>query len=194
MTYLIPLQLMRGRLPSQTLLTAFPRLEELYTPFIRAIKQGNVQAFDAALTWAEPRLIQQNVWIAIEKAREVCLRGLYKKMWVALGAKTRLPVGHIKIALGLAGAAELSTSSESMDHDSNDKSGKEKEEAEKRAAEEQEEAKERENDLLDEAECITAGMIFRGFVRGYISHEKRMVVLAAKDPFPSLATVAVRKT
>ena len=65
---------------------------------------------------------------------------------------------------------------------------------EKLVDEENEEAKERENDLLDEAECITAGMIFRGFVRGYISHEKRMVVLAAKDPFPSLATVAVRKT
>jgi hypothetical protein len=40
---------------------------------------------------------------------------------------------------------------------------------------------------VEEAECIIANMIYRGYVKGYISHEKQMVVLAAKDPFPSLA-------
>lgn len=40
---------------------------------------------------------------------------------------------------------------------------------------------------VEEAECIIANMIYRGYVKGYISHEKQMVVLAARDPFPSLA-------
>jgi hypothetical protein len=48
--------------------------------------------------------------------------------------------------------------------------------------------KEKEQADLDEAECITANMIFRGYVRGYISHEKRMLVLAAKNTFPKLTT------
>ena len=39
----------------------------------------------------------------------------------------------------------------------------------------------------DEAECLVANMIYKGFMRGYISHEKQMVVLAKTDAFPRLA-------
>jgi hypothetical protein len=39
---------------------------------------------------------------------------------------------------------------------------------------------------VDEAECFIAVMIYKGFIRGYISHEKQIVVLAAKDAFPNL--------
>lgn len=137
-----------------------------------------MQKFDAALTWAEPRLLQQNVWIALEKAREVCLRGLVKRLWSLSGKKTRLPVFHIKLALQLTGALPSTSNPDSMDDDAASSAEKEKEEKEK--------------DLLDEAECIAAALIFRGFVRGYISHEKIMVVIAAKDPFPKLASVALR--
>ena len=36
----------------------------------------------------------------------------------------------------------------------------------------------------EEAECLVANMIYKGFMRGYISHEKQMVVLAANNAFP----------
>ena len=39
----------------------------------------------------------------------------------------------------------------------------------------------------EEAECLVANMIYKGFMRGYISHEKQMVVIAKVDPFPRLA-------
>lgn len=39
---------------------------------------------------------------------------------------------------------------------------------------------------VEEAECLTAIMIFKGYIKGYISHEKQTVVLAAKDAFPAL--------
>ena len=39
----------------------------------------------------------------------------------------------------------------------------------------------------EEAECLVANMIYKGFTRGYISHEKQMVVLAKADAFPRLA-------
>jgi len=39
---------------------------------------------------------------------------------------------------------------------------------------------------LDEAECLVANMIYRGYIRGYISHEKRMIVLANTNAFPRL--------
>jgi hypothetical protein len=42
---------------------------------------------------------------------------------------------------------------------------------------------------LDEIECILANLIYRGYVRGYISHSKRVLVLSKKDPFP-FSTIA----
>lgn len=39
----------------------------------------------------------------------------------------------------------------------------------------------------DEAECLVANMIYKNFIRGYISHEKQMVVLAAANTFPRVA-------
>jgi hypothetical protein len=39
----------------------------------------------------------------------------------------------------------------------------------------------------EEAECLVANMIYKGFMRGYISHEKQMVVLAGTNAFPRLA-------
>ena len=40
---------------------------------------------------------------------------------------------------------------------------------------------------VEEVECYLANMIYKGLVRGYISHERQMVVLASKDAFPRLA-------
>lgn len=39
----------------------------------------------------------------------------------------------------------------------------------------------------EEAECYVANMIYKGLMRGYISHEKQMVVVANTNAFPRLA-------
>ena len=36
----------------------------------------------------------------------------------------------------------------------------------------------------EEAECLVANMIYKGFMKGYVSHERQTVVLAANQPFP----------
>ncbi|KAF9196403.1 COP9 signalosome (CSN) subunit [Haplosporangium sp. Z 11] len=41
----------------------------------------------------------------------------------------------------------------------------------------------------DEVECMLANMIYKGYIRGYLSHEKKVLVLSNKDPFPSLETL-----
>jgi hypothetical protein len=43
---------------------------------------------------------------------------------------------------------------------------------------------------LDEVECILANLIFRGYVRGYLSHAKRVLVLSKRDPFPVSSVIA----
>eukprot|EP00551_Chaetoceros_affinis_P012038 CAMPEP_0203681956 /NCGR_PEP_ID=MMETSP0090-20130426/44268_1 /ASSEMBLY_ACC=CAM_ASM_001088 /TAXON_ID=426623 /ORGANISM="Chaetoceros affinis, Strain CCMP159" /LENGTH=405 /DNA_ID=CAMNT_0050550667 /DNA_START=67 /DNA_END=1284 /DNA_ORIENTATION=- len=42
---------------------------------------------------------------------------------------------------------------------------------------------------LDEVECILSNLIFKKYVKGYISHSMRVLVLSKKDPFPIDAVV-----
>lgn len=41
---------------------------------------------------------------------------------------------------------------------------------------------------IDEVECVVANLIYRKFIKGYISHKSRIVVLAKNDAFPSLGS------
>lgn len=38
---------------------------------------------------------------------------------------------------------------------------------------------------IDEIECLLANLIYKGSIRGYIAHEKRILVLSKDKPFPS---------
>ncbi|KIM21018.1 hypothetical protein M408DRAFT_29880 [Serendipita vermifera MAFF 305830] len=43
-----------------------------------------------------------------------------------------------------------------------------------------------------EAECLVANSIFKGYIKGYISHDTQLVVLSKLDPFPKLGARALR--
>ncbi|KAG6812094.1 hypothetical protein H0H92_004394 [Tricholoma furcatifolium] len=147
LAYLIALRILKGHLPSAELMQRFPLLNEIYAPFIAAIRVGDVASYDRALEILERRLVELNLWLTLEKARELCVRGLFRRVWVAADKSTRIPVSMFTSSLRISGidASE------------------------------------------DEAECLVANMIYKGFMRGYISHEKRMVVLAQNNAFPRLA-------
>ncbi|KAF9206752.1 COP9 signalosome (CSN) subunit [Haplosporangium sp. Z 27] len=42
---------------------------------------------------------------------------------------------------------------------------------------------------LDEVECILANMIYKKYIRGYLSQEKRVLVLSKGNPFPALSSI-----
>ncbi|KAJ7668147.1 hypothetical protein B0H17DRAFT_950074 [Mycena rosella] len=147
LAYLIPLRILRGHLPSDELLYRFPILADVFAPFIAAIRTGDIAAFDSALERRETRLIELNLLLTLEKARELCLRGLFRRVWVASAKGTRIPLSMFHCALRISGIKVE----------------------------------------VEEAECLVANMVYKGFMRGYISHEKQMVVLASTNAFPRLA-------
>ncbi|OSX59333.1 hypothetical protein POSPLADRAFT_1150079 [Postia placenta MAD-698-R-SB12] len=147
LTYLIPLRILRGHLPSRELLDRFPMLDDLFTPFISAIRSGDIRAYDSALDRNERRLVDLNLWLTLERARELCIRGLFRRVWAASQKATRIPLSMFHSSLQIAG---MDVSQE-------------------------------------EAECYVANMVYKGFMRGYISHEKQMVVVANTNAFPRLA-------
>lgn len=74
--------MLRGHLPSRTLLEHFPVLDDLYTPFIAAIQKGDIRSYDASLDRFEKRLVDLTLWLTLERARELCIRGLFRRVYV----------------------------------------------------------------------------------------------------------------
>jgi hypothetical protein len=60
----------------------FPVLDELLAPFVAAIRAGDISAYDAALQKWERRLLELNLWLTLERARELCIRGLFRRVYV----------------------------------------------------------------------------------------------------------------
>lgn len=82
MTYLVPLRLLRGQIPSDVVLSRYPALVSLYMPFISAVRIGDLSSYDAALNAAEGRLFRLGIWYIWEKVRDICLRGLFRRVYV----------------------------------------------------------------------------------------------------------------
>jgi hypothetical protein len=43
---------------------------------------------------------------------------------------------------------------------------------------------------MDEVECILTNLIFKGYVKGYMSHQKKILVVSKAQPFPPIIDVA----
>jgi len=44
---------------------------------------------------------------------------------------------------------------------------------------------------MDEIECVAANLIAKKYVKGYISHKSKVMVVAKTEPFPPLSHVAI---
>lgn len=150
LTYLLPLKLLTGAVPAPQLLRAFPKVQALYTPFLLPFQQGDIRAYDSALTnpSLEKSLVRKGTYIAMEKAREACLRTLFRSIWHIHNSPTRLPLATLHAATS---ALNLHYSPA-------------------------------------EIEWFVANLIYRGYIKGYIAHERAIIVLSANAPFPKLAT------
>lgn len=82
LAYLIPLRILRGHIPSRELLERFPVLDDLYSPFIAAIRSGDVRSYDATLERFEKHLVDLNLYLTMERAREITIRGLFRRVCV----------------------------------------------------------------------------------------------------------------
>ena len=80
LSYLIPLRLLTGHLPSRELFERFPELSVVYSPFTNAIREADLKSFDEALLKWEKWLIDHKVYWLFERARELVLRGLFRKV------------------------------------------------------------------------------------------------------------------
>ncbi|OAA63718.1 cop9 signalosome complex subunit 12 [Niveomyces insectorum RCEF 264] len=158
LTYLIPCHLITTHtLPSKALLEPYPRLQKLFLPLSECIKKGNLHAFDVALKEGEEEFIKRRIYLTLERGRDIALRNLLRKVFLAGGfeeptepgatsvRRTRVPVAQFAAAIKLG-------SQETLDP--------------------------------DEVECFLANMIYKNFMKGYIHRERGIVVLSKAEAFP----------
>lgn len=80
LSYLIPIKLLKGVLPSQRLLDNYPALSHLYQPLVRAYRIGDLKGYDDALFADRGALISRGTFLIMERVREGCLRTLFKRV------------------------------------------------------------------------------------------------------------------
>ena len=121
LAYLVPTRLLTSqRLPSPGLLAPYPRLAQLFTPLVYAIRTGSLSDFDAALTEGEPEFVKRRIYLTLERGRDICLRNLLRKVYLASGLdeegkrRTRIRVDEFGTAIRLG---ERGVDGESLEND-----------------------------------------------------------------------------
>ncbi|KAL9022235.1 MAG: hypothetical protein Q9185_000635 [Variospora sp. 1 TL-2023] len=175
LTYLIPTHLHTTlTLPTPSLLL-LPPLSNLFSPLLHALRMGSLAAFTAALAANEDAYVKRRVYLSLERARDLCLRNLLRRIWVLQGGKE----GSGRVRVEVLGRGVRWSMGLLKDGDSGD-------DREVGREEEEEEEEERERGMGDEeVECLVAGLVWKGLVKGYISREHATVVLNRKgEAFP----------
>lgn len=121
LTYLIPCRLItKHNIPTEALLSSYPRLERIFGPLIACIKSGDLAGFDQALVAAEDEFVKRRIYLTLERGRDIALRNLLRKVFLAAGfeepkegqppgekiRKSRIPLSHFAAALKMRTGGE----------------------------------------------------------------------------------------
>lgn len=121
LTYLIPCGLItKHAIPSAALLAEAPGLARLIGPLVSCIKKGDLTGFDKALAEGEPEFVRRRIFLTLERSRDIALRNLLRKVYLAAGyddlkegqtekdriRKSRIPLLHFATALRMGMAGE----------------------------------------------------------------------------------------
>jgi len=120
LTYLIPCRLITQHVvPKAPLLAASPRLERIFGPLVACIRRGDLTGFDKALAEGEPEFVKRRIFLTLERSRDIALRNLLRKVYLAGGyddlkegqtekdriRKSRIPLVNFVAALRMGGQA-----------------------------------------------------------------------------------------
>lgn len=69
----------------------YPRLQKLFSPLAQCIKKGDLYAFDQALKDGEEEFVKRRIYLPLERAHDICLRNLLRKVFIAGGFEDPKP-------------------------------------------------------------------------------------------------------
>ncbi|KAL8738508.1 MAG: hypothetical protein Q9181_000719 [Wetmoreana brouardii] len=102
LTYLIPTHLHTSlSLPSRRFLLKYPSLNDLFCHVTFAIRSGSLLDFTSALEDNESIYVKRRIFLSLERARDLCLRNLLRRIWLLEGGKEKTRILIQSFAAGV---------------------------------------------------------------------------------------------
>lgn len=97
-------------------------MQTLFQPLARAIKKGDLRAFDVALQEGEDEFVNKRIYLTLERGRDIALRNLLRKVFLSKGfvepkSPDDTPVRQTRIRVAEFAAAIALGSRETVDDD-----------------------------------------------------------------------------
>ncbi|RYP64233.1 hypothetical protein DL771_008857 [Monosporascus sp. 5C6A] len=124
--------------------------------YVESIKKGDLRAFDKALQEGEDEFIKRRIYLTLERGRDIALRNLLRKVFIAGGFEDAKD-GAAPLRRTRIPVTEFTAAMKLKARDDID---------------------------ADEVECLLANMIYKNLMKGYIAHERGIVVLSKNGAFP----------
>mmetsp|Transcript_12857 Transcript_12857/g.13891 ORF Transcript_12857/g.13891 Transcript_12857/m.13891 type:complete len:433 (-) Transcript_12857:743-2041(-) len=157
---LIPVEMCLGVFPSPLIASEYdlPEFVELGS----AIQLGNLTQYNEIMSKNQSIFIKHGIYLVLEQTKALLYRNLTRRIYLLYDKTIRFNLPYLEIAINYL----LSLSN-------------------KESSEENYRIEDDESMDLNEIECILSNLIYQGRIKGYISHEKRYLVLSKTDPFPT---------
>mmetsp|Transcript_16191 Transcript_16191/g.20761 ORF Transcript_16191/g.20761 Transcript_16191/m.20761 type:complete len:440 (+) Transcript_16191:82-1401(+) len=173
--YLIPVKLILGYLPDKALLRR-PELSHL-EGLVTAVKQGNVRELSKELEKNQRLYISKGLYLSLDRLKILGYRNLFRSV-VMIHQKdvredsTQKATNAQRVPINMF----LNPFKRFGEHDF----------IREQMQEKQTSSEDTEQEDLEQIKCILANLIFKGYIKGYISHQKNFLVVSANQPFPSM--------
>lgn len=129
----------------------------------KAIQQGNLTRYQQIMNDNQSIFIKHGIYLVLEQTKAILYRNLCKRIYLLYDKSIKFPMQYLEIALNyqleLTRQEGMKTGNYMIEDD--------------------------ENVDLNEIECILSNLIYANRIKGYILHDKGLLVLSNKDPFPT---------
>lgn len=164
--YLIPLEILLTRqTPSDLLWKRCPDIAKIYQGLIQGINSGDFKCFDEALLKKRSFLIKNQLYLLWSEIRVLIYARLFRKVYNIRERSTKISTWDFANAWAYSIDRKPAISPTPVTNDCINSSNL---------------------DNLNQVECYLTHAIYHGFMKGYISRERRTIVLSKKEAFPRI--------
>ena len=131
-----------------------------YARIAQGIEKGDLALFHRAVQESADYLVGSGLYMLVYKLEEYTLRSLIRNCYIAAG-DNKVNLSRLLKSPTFMAALRASSSGACCLNEAST-----------------------EEDAYAVLECMLANLIYKGLMKGYVSHERRYLVLSKKDPFP----------
>jgi hypothetical protein len=164
--YLIPLEILFSRrTPSDQLWEHFPAIAKVYQGLVHGLMNGDFKCFDDQLLQNRLFLIKNHLYLLWSEVRVLIYARLFRKVYEIRERSNRIPTWDFANAWAYSIDRESAVLPTILSTDN---------------------VSDNFLDKLNQTECYLTHAIYHGFMKGYISRERRTIVLSNKEAFPKV--------